>query len=492
MKVALIQPELDEFYSSQRQAYGSITRPPETGLAVLIAWAKKYCKEKHEFIALNPNKRFNEIIEKASKNDLIGFSDWYTNHWNCIKLAKRIKERNRNAIIVFAGPNASCIPQLILLNHSFIDFVVVRDGEIAFQKLLDKELPSKISNLWYRKKGKIFFTKQEFTDLNKIPLWDFEEFEDKELRLEKYLESQKNLDPWIEPPIALYSFRGCVKAVKEGECSYCTSYEKTPRILEEENFWNQAKHLTELYEAKRFYIADDIFTVSFERIKKLAEAKPKDLNVQIRAYSYLPYLAGLEKEKLGELARNLKKIGIFNLFFGIESFDEKVLRKSNKRNLPLKKIIEIINLLWEYGNVSATVAVMVGLPGESKKSLEKNKKAVTRLLDECSEAFARLYLSACVPLRGTRLFKELLNSEEIRKIYFNKTKKGLSKDDYPDYSLLAALLVDNFTEISMDEVNNYLKELTLMASKKIPPHRIGGFLSEIPEKTDSLNSFKEK
>lgn len=479
MKVALIQPELDKFYSSQKQAYGSNVRPPETGLAVIIAWAKKYCKKKHEFIALNPNKSFNEIIEKASKYDFVGFSDWYTNHLNCIKLAERIKEKNRNAVIVFAGPNASSIPQLILSNHSFIDFIVVRDGEIAFQKLLDREPIEGIPNLCYRRKGKILFTKQEFTDLNKIPLWDFEEFEDKELRLKNYLGSQKNLDPWIEPPIALYSFRGCIKAIREGECSYCTSYEKIPRMLKEENFWNQVKHLNELYEAKRFYIADDIFTVSFERIKRLAEEKPKNLNVQARAYSYLPYLAGLEQEKLAELAKNLKKIGVFNLFFGNESFDEIVLAKSNKQNPSLEKTIETINILWKEGNVSTTVAVMLGLPKESGKSLELNRKAIIKILNECSEAFARLYLSICIPLRGTDLFKELLDSEEIKKIYLLKTKKELRKDDYPDYVLLANLMIEHFTETSPEEVNQYIRELTAIALQKIPPHRIGGFLSEI-------------
>ena len=177
------------------------------------------------------------------------------------------------------------------------------------------------------------------TDLNKIPLWDFRNFGDINERLSDYLLMLKdgNFDPWKVPPISIESFRGCIKSMrkKEGPCKFC--YESnTGKALSPENFWKQIQHLDSSFAPglrKVVYMADDIFTISPKRIIDIAETKPSNLEISIRAYSYLPDLARLSDTVLRKLAENLRHIGVFNLFFGSETYDSLVLNRMNKKGV---------------------------------------------------------------------------------------------------------------------------------------------------------------
>ncbi|MBI4980588.1 cobalamin B12-binding domain-containing protein [Candidatus Woesearchaeota archaeon] len=338
MKIALIQPNLDE-HGNQKQAYGSIKRPPETGFAVLSSWANEFSKQEHETKVFDPNRSIEDITEEASQYDILGLTDWFSNHRNSIKIARAVKSLNPQTRIVFGGPNVSMIPQLVLNNHPYVDFVVQRDGEESLVGLIEGRNPKDIPNLWYRGiDGNPTFSFPKFTDLKKMPLWDFSRHENAEERLKEYLEAQNSgLDPWIFPPLALFSFRGCMKAIREGVCSYCTSSEEQGRALPPEKLWQQIRHLNQTYGAEIFYMADDIFPISSRRIKQITEARPEGVKARIRAYGYLPDMAEMTQKDLEQMAQNLNRIGVFNLFFGSEHYDPLVLSGMNKRGVSVEE-----------------------------------------------------------------------------------------------------------------------------------------------------------
>ena len=208
MKIALIQPNLSENYQNQRQAYGSLNRPPETGLAVLSAYIKEYSKKNPEVEILDPNQNIDLINDQVINSDILGLSDWFSNHDTCMDLAKKVKLKSPDLKIVIGGPNVSMIPKEILANHPYIDYVVSRDGEDALLGLVENKSIKNIPNLWYRENGKIRFTNQSYTNLKNMPIWNFENFQNLDDRLDEYLSAQKSgLDPWLIPPLTLFSFR---------------------------------------------------------------------------------------------------------------------------------------------------------------------------------------------------------------------------------------------------------------------------------------------
>jgi len=481
MEIRLIQPNLDEKHENQRQAYGSANRPPETGLAVLSSWINAYSPNGHKIKVINPDKSIDDIINDTSNSGVLGITDWFSNHDNCISLARESKRVNPNLKVVFGGPNASMMPSLLLRNHPYIDFVVSRDGEDALLGLVDNNPIETIPNLWHRSDGGIKRTHQGYTDLKKMPLWDFSSHEDADARLKEYLQAQNSgLDPWLVPPVTLFSFRGCMKAIKEGVCSYCTSAEERGRALPPEKLWAQIKRLNKLYGAEIFYMGDDIFPISQRRVQQIADTKLEDARVRIRAYGYLPDMADLPTQDLEGMAKNLQRIGVFNLFFGSENYDSSILRRMNKRGTSIDETRRVVKSIYDAGGIKTTVAYVLGLPGETKETLETNLRTLSQLtsLDGNIE---RLYLSVGMPLIGTAWHTSLLQNQQLTEEYRNETGRNLAEDDSPNYNLLSKLSIRHTTSVTPAEINFYINKFIEVARSKMPDYRIGGFLLDLGE-----------
>ena len=87
------------------------------------------------------------ILEKIEDPDIVGFSCYVWNHnWN-LTLAKKIKDKYPNCLIVFGGPSVN----EEWTKHDFIDVAMFGEGEIAWTELLrlyneNKPIPSYWNN----------------------------------------------------------------------------------------------------------------------------------------------------------------------------------------------------------------------------------------------------------------------------------------------------------------------------------------------------------
>ncbi len=479
-----MQPSTDPMYLNRQLAYRSLIRPPETGLAVLTAWLRAYAQVKMRVIILNPDADCDTNIQRAANADWFGMTGLYTNHENCLRMAAAAKKINPNIKTILGGPNSSMLGGIVL-QHPYIDYVVGSpsgfDGEEALCALVDGEPESSMPNLWYRQKGKICFTSPRWTDLSQVPLWDFSDFDDAHWRLAEYLANQ-DADPWQVSPLALFSVRGCVKAMgKKGPCFYCTSADKGHkiRLLPPQNFWQQAVHLNQLYGARVFYIGDDIFTINLRRIEEIAAAKPPSVRLRLRAYGFLPYLVRLDQNQLSRMSRALEKIGVFNLFYGAEHYQQSICVRANTDWIPVEETARVMNYLFEHGGTKSTLAFLLGLFNESPTSLKRNLSALKHLLRLTGEAFERLYISLNIPLRGSEFFDEILASPDVLQDYPKATGKDLKTDDYPDYRLLIKLMLKYFSTTDPDVIIKYMNLMIEEAAQYIPRHRIGGFLLDL-------------
>jgi len=120
------------------------------------------------------------IVKKAIKGkpDLIAFSCiTQTYRWS-LNLAEKIRQQS-DIPIVFGGIHPSSVPEEVM-QHNFIDYVIVGEGEYALLELLehldgnDNKTLSKVQNLVYRSQGKVCNNpvRGYIKDLDSIPFPD--------------------------------------------------------------------------------------------------------------------------------------------------------------------------------------------------------------------------------------------------------------------------------------------------------------------------------
>lgn len=479
MNIALLHPNPDSLYDGLSLGYRSNQRVPETWAAVLDSWQREYAKKSHRLVVLNPYDSNDVLAQKAAEFDLLGMADWYSNHMNCMEIACKAKQHNPELKTVLGGSNASLTAPQTMKNHGYIDFIISRDGADAFVGLVDDVTPASIPNLWYRSGQELRRTflegQEQRIAIERLPLWDFRNFEHAEARMEDYLAMirQDNYDPWLVSPICMFGCVGCEKAIQEGPCSFC--YQNTTgATMSAEKLWKQVTHLDGLYAPgvkKIVYMADDIFVTSIERVRALALTKPQGVNIGIRAYGFLPYLTGLQDKDLASLAKFLKQIGVFNLFFGSENYDNNLVQKMNKKPTSVEDAKRVVAALYEYGCVKSTMSYIIGYSGENKMSLEQNLRSLEEFV-KLDGALERLYISRAIPFKGTPWCKELEANAGLAEQYLCRTGKVLVDDDYPDYEVLSDLAITMTTEISLADAQEYIERMQGIADG-LPQ---GGFL----------------
>ena len=78
------------------------------------------------------------MVKKVEKADIIGMSAYAWNLMATLEIAKRIKKKNPNVLIIFGGPHVPDNAESFLNEHSYIDLACHSEGERTFTKILEK------------------------------------------------------------------------------------------------------------------------------------------------------------------------------------------------------------------------------------------------------------------------------------------------------------------------------------------------------------------
>ena len=101
------------------------------------AYANQFIDIQNNFLLADviwKRDRQQDVLEKIEDPDIVGFSTYVWNHnWN-LTLAKKIKQKWPNCLIVFGGPSIN----ESWLTHYFIDVAMFGEGEMAWVDLLRK------------------------------------------------------------------------------------------------------------------------------------------------------------------------------------------------------------------------------------------------------------------------------------------------------------------------------------------------------------------
>lgn len=255
-----------------------------------------------------------------------------------------------DAPVVLGGAGYSIFPESALA-YLQADMGIEGEGEIAFPALLERLESghefSGIPGLYIRGYG-LQRSKAFARWLDELPLPDSSILS---------VSASKNGEPWIP----VQTRRGC--ALK---CSYCSTPGIEGSILRKRSPEVIAAWLENWVRAgyTNFFFVDNTFNLPLAYAKEICrQILKRGLNMRWRSIIYPKYV----DEELVEL---MAAAGCRQISLGFESGSEQMLGRLNKRFLP--EDVRTISAMFANNGIERMGFLLLGAPGETKKSVEES------------------------------------------------------------------------------------------------------------------------
>ena len=357
-----------------------------------------YALRKHNVIYLDCVKEKMDLNRwydylKNNKFDYIGFQVFSCDVSSVLKMIESIKETK----IIVGGPHISGKPDFVL--HERIDYGFIGEAEIGFPKLLEEEYEEDVPNLVWKNKGKLIINKQEFHDHIDDFAVDWEK-----IKPDTYPIAPHGSFVKTPPSAPIIVTRGCIFS-----CNYCAGKKSTGTKLRKRSIHMIMDELTLLYNKfgiREFHFEDDNFTLD----KQFAKEVCREI-IKWKGNKKVSFACpnGVRLETLDEELLNLmEKAGFYSFAIGIESGNNRVLKKMG-RNVTKEIMKEKIELIAKT-NIKMTGFCMMGYPTETLEEMEETARFTREL------PIHRVQYGNFHPLPGTPIYDELIQSGEIKDI----------------------------------------------------------------------------
>ncbi len=393
MRIILINPPFEEKYSvgeSKSIKYVLNIIPP-LGLAYLAAVLEKNkFKVKIIDFTVEPfTEGFNRII--SDKPQIIGLTSSIANFQSAKFLASKLKEKLPGSMFVLGGAHISAVP-FGAMQEGVFDIGVIAEGEETFLELARHIKKNGVSGLSlvkgiiFMQDGKMVATeKRRYLDnLDNIPY-----------PARNLLPSLSRYSPtpasYKKLPLAvMITSRGCPHS-----CTFCdrSVFGNVYRKRSAENVLGEIEEVLYKYGAREIRFFDDCFTMDNERVFKICRGI-KRMKLKF-TWTCLTTVGSVTPELLKEM----KSSGCWQVLYGLESGDEKMLKRL-KKSATLDENINAVRWAKEAGlNVRADF--IVGTPGETEESLKKTLDFAIKMKVDYA------HFNKFVPYPGTEMYKNL-------------------------------------------------------------------------------------
>lgn len=285
--------------------------------------------------------------------DIIGFSLNSINIKRSLEIIKYLATLNKDVKILVGGPHASSTPKELLNNNKFIDYVSVHEGEYALRDLMLGLDENQIDGLVFRKNNQIISNPSKtILNIDELKWPKYEKFD-----LNGYLEKDS---------IGVITSRGCPYLC--GFCQQSSLIGKTWRgrspidVVDEIEYWaNRNK--------SSIYLIDDMFLMDKKRVFEISNL------ICERKLNHLDFISvgGFRINHCDyDTLLALKKMGVKEATFGIESGTDRVL-KFIKKNITCEKIEQVIKQACDLG-FKVKLFFIIGLPTQTKEEVEESFK----------------------------------------------------------------------------------------------------------------------
>jgi anaerobic magnesium-protoporphyrin IX monomethyl ester cyclase len=336
----------------------------------------------------------NEVLKEITdfSPDIIAMSTYASNMYNCLFWAEAIKEKLPKCFIVTGGNHVSYMAQECLSKCRAIDAVVKFEGEIPFKMLCEKcfvqDLDFKdVPNLVWRRNGEIVENQKTILldNIESLPIIN-----------RSYFTSQQTDKLLTHADVV--SARGC-----PFHCTFCDCnhyWQKTHRTRSVESVIKELKQLVSANPGiKSVRFRDESITLKKQYCMDLCRSLiDNGIKLEFHAHSRLD---GLDEELIAILAR----AGFKQLFIGVESGSENVL-KNLKKGIKLEKLAPNLDLLRKYG-VDFRLSFMSSTPGETFFDTLKTVKLIKKLKLKRNEYYMGIGIDIYPGTEECRKFMEL-------------------------------------------------------------------------------------
>lgn len=230
--------------------------------------------------------------------------------------------------------------------------------------------------------------------------------------------------------------RGCIR-----NCSFCSvrKFYTTPpgkirRTRSPKNVVNEIKFLNARYGSKIFLFQDDDFILPGKAGRNWINEYLNELVKEGLGDEVIWKISCRPDEIDEELLRKMRERGLFLVYFGLESGNEKGLKLLNKE-IGVDDSVKAIELLKKL-DINYEFGFMMFDPSSTFESVRENMAFLRRI---CGDGSSPIVLTRMLPLAETPIEKVLATEGRLKGTEFN-----------PDYE---------FNNSSMDEYCDYLTQL---------------------------------
>ena len=313
-----------------------------------------------QVLKLSPEEFRTEISKRQP--DIVGVTSSTLTYQSGLKLIKIAKEACPNCITIAGGSHVTFWDDKALQECPELDIVVRREGENTMLELVQRieaeESYDDVLGTTCRKDGKIIRNPDRpyIEDLDSLPfparhLWPMEKFRE------------------LEDVLYLATSRGCVYW-----CEFCTTvrmHGRKYRMRSAKNVVDELEFLNKTYGISKFTFCDDAFTVDQPRTEELCrEILNRGLKIQWNCGTRVDMITK-------ELLAKMKEAGCITVWFGVESGTQQVL-DAMKKGITPELTIKVLGWVRELG-LKPVPNVILGFPGETKKSAWKTIKFVEKI-----------------------------------------------------------------------------------------------------------------
>ncbi|OGV68689.1 MAG: hypothetical protein A2283_20645 [Lentisphaerae bacterium RIFOXYA12_FULL_48_11] len=408
---------------------GAANTQPAFALVCLAAVAKVAGSETTIIDASAENLSTEQTLQKilALKPDILGITSTTVGITSAGNLAKLVKESLPNTIVIIGGCHASALPVDTLNEFKAFDLAVIGEGENTLLDILKsvdakKQTPERLQGTAHRSGTQVIVNEPRalLQNLDELPLpaWSL---------LKGFPSSFQPSPGRIRrgPCASIVLTRGCPNSCTFCDRSVfghrCRSYSPSYAI-------NLLKDLRYNHGVKEILIEDDTFIMSSTWVTEFCKMIISE-EIDI-SWSCL----GRADRINSDLATTMKRAGCWHISFGIESGDERLLKKTNKR-LDISQIRAAVECC-RAANLRTKGFFMIGFPGESHESIRLTRE-----------------LSLSLPLNDISVMQ--LTPFPGTEIYANAHEYGQFERDWRKMNTLNTVFIPNgFTKNDMEKARS--------------------------------------
>tara|TARA_B100000315_G_C14565913_1_gene582962 strand:- start:608 stop:1984 length:1377 start_codon:yes stop_codon:yes gene_type:complete len=308
-------------------------------------------------------------------------------------ITKKLRTFFPKAVMIAGGAHPSVWPEWTLENMPHFDYALQGECDnsiLSFVEMLSGKISAEqVPGLVYRSNGSICKNKHDFiADLNILPIIN-REFLDIYYNSDMYwhLAANGKLDVMV-------TSRGCPYT-----CSFCFKLENTYRFRSVEHVMEEFEYLASRG-IKSIHIQDDAFTANKKRALEIAKQLIKGrFNFELKIRSRVN---SVEKEIL----TLLKKAGVKQIIYGIESGSQKMLDSMEKKTTVEMNRRAIA--LTKKAGIACYADMMIGMPGETRETIDETisfLKATRPIVG---------YIPVLYPLPRTKVYEDAKREGTLR------------------------------------------------------------------------------